>query len=114
MDDEGLRGVRAARDMVAGQVAVKIPKVLGVVLDEWNLTSEVRMLLHMLPSCTQLCLRRLASGPVQQRASASPCAYMQLPCRCFRGCQWSQCQRSRPLVEAEGRMSGAWDLGCCL
>ena len=45
VDDEGLRGVRAARDMVTGQVAVKIPKALGVVLGEWNLTSEVRILL---------------------------------------------------------------------
>ena len=41
VNEEGLRGVKAARDMAEGQVAVKIPRVLGAILGEWNLTSEV-------------------------------------------------------------------------
>ena len=39
---EGLRGVRAQRDMQQHQVAVKLPKVMAITLKEWNKTSEVR------------------------------------------------------------------------
>ena len=38
---EGLRGVRAQRDMQQHQVAVKLPKVMAITLKEWNKTSEV-------------------------------------------------------------------------
>ena len=41
VDERGLRGVKAVRDMVEGQVAVKIPRVLGAVMGDWNRTSEV-------------------------------------------------------------------------
>jgi hypothetical protein len=41
VNERGLRGVKAARDMVEGQVAVKIPRVLGAVMGDWNRTSEV-------------------------------------------------------------------------
>ncbi|CAK0787098.1 hypothetical protein CVIRNUC_010314 [Coccomyxa viridis] len=37
---EGLRGVRAQRDMQQHQVAVKLPKVMAITLKEWNKTSE--------------------------------------------------------------------------
>ena len=40
---EGLRGVRARRDMKLHQVAVKLPKVMAITLKEWNVTSEVRL-----------------------------------------------------------------------
>ncbi len=39
---EGLRGVRARRDMKLHQVAVKLPKVMAITLKEWNVTSEVQ------------------------------------------------------------------------
>lgn len=41
MNEEGLRGVRARRDMTLHQVAVKLPKVMAITLKEWNKTSEV-------------------------------------------------------------------------
>ena len=41
VNEEGLRGVRARRDMKLHQVAVKLPKVMAITLKEWNLTSEV-------------------------------------------------------------------------
>ena len=41
VNEEGLRGVRARRDMTLHQVAVKLPKVMAITLKEWNLTSEV-------------------------------------------------------------------------
>lgn len=42
VNEEGLRGVRAKRDMQLHQVAVKLPKVMAITLKEWNRTSEVR------------------------------------------------------------------------
>ncbi len=44
VNEEGLRGARAIRDMKRGQVAVKLPKVMAATLSEWNLTSEVSRL----------------------------------------------------------------------
>jgi len=38
---QGLRGVRAKRDMQLHQVAVKLPRVMAITLKEWNKTSEV-------------------------------------------------------------------------
>ena len=42
VNEEGLRGVRARRDMQLHQVAIKLPKVMAITLKEWNRTSEVR------------------------------------------------------------------------
>ena len=44
VNDRGLRGVKAARNMVEGQVAAKIPRALGAVMGDWNRTSEVGFL----------------------------------------------------------------------
>ena len=41
VNEEGLRGVLARRDMTLHQVAVKLPKVMAITLKEWNKTSEV-------------------------------------------------------------------------
>lgn len=41
VDSEGLRGVRAKRDMQLHQMAVKLPKIMAITLKEWNKTSEV-------------------------------------------------------------------------
>lgn len=47
VNEEGLRGVHAKRDMQLHQVAVKLPKVTAITLKEWNRTSEVRRGLNL-------------------------------------------------------------------
>ena len=47
VNEEGLRGVHAKRDMQLHQVAVKLPKVMAITLKEWNKTSEVRRGLNL-------------------------------------------------------------------
>lgn len=42
VNEEGLRGTKATREMVKGQIAVKLPRALAVPLAEWDKTSEVR------------------------------------------------------------------------
>ena len=41
MNEEGLRGAKAMRNMVAGQVAVKLPRACTAPMGAWNKTSEV-------------------------------------------------------------------------
>ena len=44
VNESGLRGVVAQRDMITNQVAVKLPTVLSIPLLEWNKSSEVSAL----------------------------------------------------------------------
>jgi hypothetical protein len=41
VNEQGLRGVKAQRDMVLGQVAMKLKSFMAITLEEWNKTSEV-------------------------------------------------------------------------
>lgn len=73
MDESGLRGTVAQRDMKKFQVAVKIKNYMTIPLGEWNKSSEVRLYFLNANDCALVLSEgfQLLVRPLYSRASTA-------------------------------------------